>query len=104
MFQPGCNPQGLTLPVAVYDHSLGCAVIGGYVYRGQAFPGLRGTYLYSDNCSGRIWGIRKVGSQFFNTLLFPSGRQISAFGEGEGGELFAADHSSGTIFLVVVIP
>jgi glucose/arabinose dehydrogenase len=103
-FQPGCNTQGLTLPVAVYDHSQGCAVIGGFVYRGQAFPALRGTYLYSDNCSGRIWGIRKIGSQFLNALLFPSGRQISAFGEGPGGELFAADHATGTIYLVVVVP
>jgi len=28
-----CDPAGLTPPVAEYDHSLGCAVTGGHVYR-----------------------------------------------------------------------
>ena len=35
----------------------GCSVIGGYVYRGTTFPDLDGTYFFSDDCSGRIWGI-----------------------------------------------
>ena len=39
-------------PVAEYDHSEGCSVIGGYVYRGQAIPELVGHYFYSDWCSG----------------------------------------------------
>ncbi len=31
----GCDPTGLTLPVAEYDHSQGdCAIIGGFVSRG----------------------------------------------------------------------
>ena len=35
-YQPssGCPMTGLQLPVAVYDHGAGCAIIGGYVYRG----------------------------------------------------------------------
>src|SRR5205823_5851430 len=41
-----CNTQGLTLPIAEYQHTDGCSVIGGFVYRGQSSPGLRGTYLY----------------------------------------------------------
>ena len=35
----------------------GCAVIGGYVYRGTAQPALAGRYLFADYCSGAIWAI-----------------------------------------------
>ena len=47
---------GLTPPVAVYDHGQGCAIIGGYVYRGPQTI-LQGAYLFSDVCSGTIWSI-----------------------------------------------
>src|SRR5262249_2269728 len=31
-YQPICNPQGLTLPVAEYSHADGCSISGGFVY------------------------------------------------------------------------
>ena len=46
-----------TLPIAAYNHSHGCAVIGGVVYRGAAIPYLDGAYLFGDLCSGRIWAL-----------------------------------------------
>ncbi len=52
-----CNMTGLTLPVYDYDHNQGCAIIGGYVYRGAAIPQLQGQYLFSDLCSGFIRGL-----------------------------------------------
>ncbi len=47
---PTCSTQGTTLPQLEYSHDAngGCAVVGGYVYRGNAMPALRGRYLYSD--------------------------------------------------------
>jgi glucose/arabinose dehydrogenase len=47
-----CDQTGLTLPAFQYSHSEGCAVIGGYVYRGGAIPEVRGKYFYTDFCSG----------------------------------------------------
>jgi glucose/arabinose dehydrogenase len=43
-FEPrdGCDQSGLTLPVAVYGHGLGCAVIGGVVVRDPNQPLLDG--------------------------------------------------------------
>ncbi len=54
-----CPPPGLALtaPVYDYDHNQGCAIIGGYVYRGAAIPELQGQYLFSDLCTGFIRGL-----------------------------------------------
>jgi len=75
-----------TKPITAYVHPFGSAVTGGYVYRGQQYPWLRGVYFYSDSGSGRIWGIQQVspgvwsGSEITDT---PYG--ITAFGEDESG-------------------
>ncbi len=51
------------MPTLEYDHTQGCSVIGGYVYRGAAIPALRGTYFYSDYCKGWLRSFRLVGGQ-----------------------------------------
>jgi glucose/arabinose dehydrogenase len=81
-------------PVVEYSHADGCSITGGYVYRGQALPGLQGSYLFGDYCSGTIWTTRRdaVGS-WQTTLLMNSGRQISSFGEDQQGELYVVDYS-----------
>jgi len=47
----------LVWPVATYSHRDGCAVIGGYVYRGTAIHALQGRYLFGDFCSGAVWSL-----------------------------------------------
>ncbi len=44
-------------PVHDYDHGVGNCVIGGYVYRGSALPGLAGKYIFGDNGSQRIYAL-----------------------------------------------
>ena len=61
-FVAGCSDEGLALPVAEYAHDAGCSVTGGYVYRGGAIDGLRGWYLFSDYCSGLLFGLRSDAS------------------------------------------
>ncbi len=34
----GCPSSGLTLPIAEYDHTQGCAITGGFVYREPRSP------------------------------------------------------------------
>jgi len=97
---PSCSSTGLTLPVTEYDHSSGdCPVTGGYVYRGGS-ASLRGTYLYGDFCSGRIWGLRHTGIAWESRLLLDSTLLISTFGEDESGELYVADYAAGAIFRI----
>ena len=43
-------------PIIDYEHGGdGSAVIGGYVYRGTAFPELAGKYIFGDNGSNNLW-------------------------------------------------
>ncbi|MBY0504092.1 MAG: PQQ-dependent sugar dehydrogenase [Bryobacteraceae bacterium] len=88
-----CDRTNLTLPVLEYTRAQGdVSVTGGYVYRGTRWPGLRGTYVYGDFASGRIWGLRREGAQFNNRLLLrPANTSIATFGEDEDGELYIGD-------------
>jgi glucose/arabinose dehydrogenase len=88
------DPGGTIPPIAEYNHSLGCSVTGGYVYRGTALPALWGVYLYGDWCSGRIWATYPDAQGAWQTLEFMSGTgmAISAFGEDENGELYVLDY------------
>ena len=98
----GCNRTGLALPVFVYDHSLGCSVTGGHVYRGSAFPSLQGVYLFGDLCSTRIWGIRKNGAAWDNALLAENTTlTITTFGEDESGNVYVVNYANGELLMIV---
>ena len=56
-----------------YDHTAGCAVSGGYVYRGDAIPALRGRYLYSDFCRGYLASLRYEGGVLVDGCSGPPG-------------------------------
>lgn len=85
-----CNRRGLVLPVITYGHGDGCAVTGGYVYRGSAVPAVQGQYFYSDACSGFIrsfrWSGGSVTAQKQWSSLTISG--VNSFGEDGQGELY----------------
>ena len=44
-------------PVFEYPHSEGISVTGGFVYRGEKMPKLKGAYLCGDWGLGRIWAL-----------------------------------------------
>jgi hypothetical protein len=96
-----CDQAGLALPVAEYDHSQGCSVTGGYVYRGSAQPSLQGAYFYGDYCSGRIWALSQdADGRWRTSMLLDSDSQISSFGETEEGEVLVVDYG-GTVYRLV---
>ena len=93
-YPPGlntCNRSGLTDPVVDYDHGVGCSVIGGYVYRGSAISGLRGTYFYGDFCNGWVKSFRYLAGNATEQTDWPDlapGGNITSFGEDARGELY----------------
>jgi glucose/arabinose dehydrogenase len=100
-FQSGCDPTGLTMPIAEYSHQLGCSVTGGYVYRGTAQAALRGMYIFGDYCSGRLFTVHSEDGAITTGTVAESGLNISSFGEDEAGELYLVDLSGGGLYRLV---
>ena len=99
----GCDKTGLTLPVSEYPHDGSCVIAGGVVYRGSAFPGLVGRYLFGDYCSGQIWSIDaspSVNGLQDRQRLFGTGGEVVSFGVDASGEVLVVD-LTGTILRLV---
>jgi len=102
----GCDQSGLTLPLLDYDHSQGCSVTGGYVYRGTAAPAASGLYFYADYCEGWVRSFRLSDGTVADRRDWPGlrpGGQITSFGEDARGELYVMI-SSGKVFRIVREP
>src|SRR5205823_13850221 len=98
------NSTGLTLPVTEYDHTLGCDISGGTVYRGARYPSFQGIYFYGDFCSGRLWGLQKTNGVWQSALLFDTTLSIIGFSEDESGQLWVSDYNSGAVYAIVEGP
>lgn len=105
-----CDPAGLVPPVHVYAlHKHGdCSVIGGYVYRGAALPQLKGLYLYSDFCSGRIYSFLYKDGKASHHRDWPelnpgkaNWQQVSSLGRDPSGELYVVSYDQGAVFKIV---
>jgi glucose/arabinose dehydrogenase len=92
----GTAPADAVPPIAEYRHGPRCAVIGGYVYRGSAIPGLRGAYVYGDFCDGVIRALVQTdGHRAFGRDLGVKIGTLASFGEGPDGELYVLSQFQG---------
>jgi glucose/arabinose dehydrogenase len=99
-----CNRTGLEPPVIEYPTAgSDCAVVGGFVYRGEGIPALRGAYVYGDYCSGKIWALRYDGSRVTEQAQIASmSGAMSSFAEDSRGEIYALSFAtSGGVFKLV---
>lgn len=99
-----CDQTGLTSAAVEYGHDQGCAVTGGYVYRGTLIPSLWGKYVLGDYCSGRLWAFDAdtalSGASVQPTQIGQVDFALSSFGEDDGGELYVVD-AAGAIYKLV---
>jgi glucose/arabinose dehydrogenase len=83
------DPGGTTKPIFTYGHGRGCAIIGGYVVRDRRLRGLRGRYVYTDNCNGTLRSLsphlRRAGGDRSLGISLP---QPTSFGEDGRGRLY----------------
>ena len=106
-----CSADGLILPVAAYDHTRGCAIVGGAFYGGNEYPGLRGNFIVADYCTGHIWGVKQFERSetqesqkgWRSALLAEAGMPISSVGADEEGNVYFTGHAEkdGVVYVLV---
>lgn len=120
----------LSDPILEYPHSaaqqpFGISVTGGYVYRGNAVPCLRGEYVFGDwstsfgGPDGSLYAAREAsdGSWSLRELAVAGrsdgriARFVTSFGEGDDGELYVLTSqsvgptgTSGEVYKIVAAP
>ena len=99
----GCDETGLERPVVWYDHSQGCSITGGFVYRGTALPALQGHYFYSDFCAGWVRSFRLEEGAAVDEYEWPTlapGGSVPSFGRDAQGELYVLS-AAGVVYRIV---
>ncbi|SFE34253.1 sorbosone dehydrogenase family protein [Nitrosomonas sp. Nm166] len=113
-FEPNGNEPGFVTdesvagdfidPVVQYDHDEGTAIIGGFIYRGNAITALQGKYLFGDVAKtgqgdGRLF--YSDGSAILELDLTEQdqpGFWVLGFGRDADGELYVLSNTTGTPF------
>ena len=105
----GCDHTGLVPPVYEYAHDGCAAIMGGYVYRGEAIPALRGWYVFTDYCDSRIRAIpagrAAAGEEPEPLFLWERGpNAVVSFAEDAAGELYVVSHHGARVYRVIAAP
>ncbi len=100
-----CSQEGLIQPIYEYSHddgAHGCAIIGGYVYRGARMPSLHGQYFFSDYCAGflRSFSYAPLSNSVLATSwdVGPIGA-VQSIGQDASGELYVLA-ANGTVYRI----
>lgn len=87
-----CDTEGLSMPIYEYGHEgVGCAIVGGQVYRGRAIPELEGHYFFSDYCSGWVRSFEYRDGAILSEREWQGlkvTRLVTSFGTDQDGELY----------------
>lgn len=107
-FKSDCGSQnkGTSIaPIFDYPHDNatgGYSITGGFVYRGTEFPALQGYYIASDYVSNHGWLIKSNGAGGWTTTFQPTwATNISSYGEGADGSLYATSLTQGILYKVI---
>jgi uncharacterized repeat protein (TIGR03806 family) len=83
-----CDATGMIDPVVEYSHAEGCAIQGGPVYRGAAFPALEGAVIFGDYCANRVRAARPDGAGGYAIAeLVASPGALLGFAQDANGEV-----------------
>jgi hypothetical protein len=97
----GPAPAGAREPIFELAHDDGnCSVTGGYVYRGEKVPALRGAYVFADFCRGELLAlVQRDGALAERAALEVQVDKITSFGEDADGELYVLSRS-GSVYRI----
>ena len=93
----GCDTSNKILPIAEYPHTVGIAVIGGYVYKGSAIPSLANKYIFGD-LSGKVFSLTEAPANTWTRAdLLTTNLTISSLGQDNNGEMYVLDYGGGNV-------
>lgn len=96
----GGRAPGAIPPIFEYPHDGRCSVTGGYVYRGEAIPDLRGSFVFGDFCDGVVRALTAEGDTVtVDRSLEVTVPALVSFGEDADGELYALS-LEGTVYRI----
>jgi len=107
----GAGGEPLLDPILAYPRSKGISITGGYVYRGKALPQFAGKYVFADWSRNFVIpdGVMYVASKGddgnwtlanLDLANYANGHLkmfVTAFGEGEDGELYVLTNTSSAL-------
>ena len=85
-------------PIYDYPRDIGRCVIGGFVYRGDLYPELKGKYLFSDHETQNIWTLQQNPNGAPPTVEFLLNVPVEGQGSKDGISSFGI-LSDGTILI-----
>ena len=98
-----CGRSDLIWPAFEYPHiDSRCAVIGGAVYRGTAFPAWQGVFVFGDQCSGEIWALRARAGAAEVRRIAQTDLMPSSLGTRFDGEILITDRISAAVWRLVL--
>ena len=92
---PGGCDGDFVEPILTYPHTEGnCSITGGFRYKG-CIQDLRGTYIYADFCTAKIFFGEEESPGVWNATEWDDlGGSVFGFGEDEDGELYVLSGDS----------
>ncbi|MEM9141477.1 MAG: Ig-like domain-containing protein [Bacteroidota bacterium] len=85
-------------PLVAFPRAEANSIIGGFVYRGDEIPELRGKYVCADYGSGEEIFTVDVNTGLYEQLGNFTSTNIISFGEDELGELYILKQGNSTLF------
>lgn len=98
------GPSPIIPPIVEHPHVDFRSITGGFVYEGSRLPELRGTYIYGDYDTGRIWGLKydKAAKKLTEHSELSDGvLRIVEWGQDASGEMYFLDHIGGQVHQLV---
>lgn len=103
-----CTPVDAVAIPPIFDYDnppcCGTSIVGGYRYRGTAYPMFQGYYMAAEFFDGRVWFIRSDGIGGWIASAPQTGlpANISSFSEAYNGDsLFATSLATNTVYKIV---
>ncbi len=92
------GPTPISPPAVAHSHIESRSITGGFVSQADRLPDLRGTYVYGDYVTGKIWGLRHDGSNVtWRDELVDTQIQVVSFGLDHAGDVLIVDYPTGTL-------